>query len=747
MPALRKRLQSESRTLSKRMSAISLSGDEVVGVGGTFSPYNGSESMSSRHNTPTPSSNPPQHHYQPRQPNGSNSLDYSSHSGAASATTSSHPNTAKKPSTTAPNGTAFQRSRTYSQPDSALKMNRSTNGSRPPDPKPTRIPKPSTRTYGNYSNGNTPTVPQTNGFANSPPHPEQEFGQYHDHRSGTYSSNFTTSSLTSKSIVGLTGSTHPGLLHESPPFPPSSSATSLAYTPTTNGYHHHAHGEAEEFMDAAPSRQSMESEEQPFEHWYRGEVSRNGGVGELRVGKRQEMLDIANYGHLIRSANANAKRKAAPGEWENDAPYREERTSQHYSSGRGRHRKRAGSIGGLTEAERVRGSVYFDEANLDAVGRVLDENPLTDLDDDYTSDVASLSSYNRVEHDYIPGVGDISTTTTVVAPNPYSDVAVDMHLTPRMDDRSTTPTPMSQSQRGQYPPTRIPGPSKSRQSTETRAETPSTLNTSTRSTVNVSTSSTSKTPSPPLVAPSANGKRSVSGQSVGGGPGKRGVSPATPNAKRRMPVKSLRGKQTPVKLPSKEQRESVGQYPSPGEGEDMADAIPTWTQPVPRTGNWDEVVLPVVARNKGLDGQYTTADGSPQPKKIDNTPAPAPGTFGFKYRPMRHSDEFIPMDEFGRPDQVQEERPRQPQMEEQGDQDQDHPSWPPQDSYNKHEQTRLPARGGTPPPSPPPFAHYAPNPKKGGVDAMHVAQPPTNHQRQERIPEEESAGCCKCTIM
>jgi hypothetical protein len=42
--------------------------------------------------------------------------------------------------------------------------------------------------------------------------------------------------------------------------------------------------------DPAPPRASVDSEEHPFEHWYRGEVSRNDGVRELRVGKRLEML-------------------------------------------------------------------------------------------------------------------------------------------------------------------------------------------------------------------------------------------------------------------------------------------------------------------------------------------------------------------------------------------------------------------------------------------------------------------------
>ncbi|TFY81166.1 hypothetical protein EWM64_g2844, partial [Hericium alpestre] len=75
-----------------------------------------------------------------------------------------------------------------------------------------------------------------------------------------------------------------------------------------------------------------------------------------------------------------------------------------------------------------------------------------------------------------------------------------------------------------------------------------------------------------------------------------------------------------------ENRRSIAEYPDPGDG-DMANAIPTWTQPVPPGGNWDDVVLPVVARKKGLDEYYTKADGSPKPRKKRESIAPAPGTF------------------------------------------------------------------------------------------------------------------------
>lgn len=64
--------------------------------------------------------------------------------------------------------------------------------------------------------------------------------------------------------------------------------------------------------------------------------------------------------------------------------------------------------------------------------------------------------------------------------------------------------------------------------------------------------------------------------------------------------------------------------PTDGEGEganSLVDAIPTWTQPKPR-GDWDNVVLPAVARKKGLDGEYETADGKPKPRKIEEVYEP-----------------------------------------------------------------------------------------------------------------------------
>ena len=69
---------------------------------------------------------------------------------------------------------------------------------------------------------------------------------------------------------------------------------------------------------------------------------------------------------------------------------------------------------------------------------------------------------------------------------------------------------------------------------------------------------------------------------------KRGASPAAKKAKtaaKANRVKTLQGKKE-----GQSNRGSVAYYPTPdGDDEDMADAIPSWTQPVHREGNWDEV--------------------------------------------------------------------------------------------------------------------------------------------------------------
>ena len=58
----------------------------------------------------------------------------------------------------------------------------------------------------------------------------------------------------------------------------------------------------------------------------------------------------------------------------------------------------------------------------------------------------------------------------------------------------------------------------------------------------------------------------------------------------------VKAKTLPGKRDEGGNRGSVAYYPTPGEdGEDMADAITSWTQPVPGEGNWDDVSFLLLA--------------------------------------------------------------------------------------------------------------------------------------------------------
>ncbi|KAF9479913.1 hypothetical protein BDN70DRAFT_657638 [Pholiota conissans] len=711
VPALRKRLESESRTLARRMSAISLSSVESLSSAfpdKTMRQTQASPPANSYQQSSVSSQQRQQSGYQ-RQPTVDRTTPVASNRVTNGTSTQS--------STKTP----FQRARTYSSPYASDLPNGHANGharpgannsqssnpaSRPAEIKPTRIPKASRPPISSAANS-----PLINGSSHSPavtPYslsPEQPFSQIlpDQRQRGIVPSSSTQSSFE----LSYRNNRQPiGLLNESPPFPTDSTMSSGF---TQAGNYRNAS------LEEAPPRASTDSEERPYEHWYRGEVSRNGGVGELRVGRRQEMLDIANYGHLIESKK-NAPKRLPPMNVETDTR---------------RARKRAGSIAGITNKERERESIYLDEEHVDDVGRVMDENPLTDLEGE-GSEVQSLSEgYSGVAYAYIPGAGDTPS-------NEWTTVA-------GAHERSTTPTPSmlprpSSRQQGNVPPTRIPGPS-SRRSSESR----STVNTSPPigGHPNGSISSSSKTPtaSPPPAQSSSSSSRlnatTNNTSPTSAAAQKRGISPGSKKARGPAAKAITKSKTAPGRQQQGDIRESVAYYPTPaGDGEDMADAIPSWTQPVPKEGNWDEVVLPVVARKKGLDRYYEEADGSPKPKKIEKPIAPAPGTFGFdgtKYRPPR--GESIPMDEFGRP-AVEDEQDRQQSNGADRNGDFDHPIQSPTVFDEQRRKTS---------PSPAPFSDYAPP-----VAATTVISPvhgQMNGQQQNMEEEEGGGGCCKCVIM
>ena len=178
------------------------------------------------------------------------------------------------------------------------------------------------------------------------------------------------------------------------------------------------------------------------------------------------------------------------------------------------------------------------------------------------------------------------------------------------------------------------------------------------------------------------------------------------------------------------------------------------------------MVLPVVARKKGLDGQYEHAVGSPKPKSreapvepvcmvhalcthIDGSSIQAPGTFGYdytKYRPPRR-DEEIQMREFGRlPEHEHAPLPEEdilPPHTEPSPQ----PILLPLPPRQPEEPIRPDPRQtvSRPPESPAPFAHYRIDHR---VPTINITRPSLDTvERQGQEDEHASGGCCKCVIM
>jgi len=107
----------------------------------------------------------------------------------------------------------------------------------------------------------------------------------------------------------------------------------------------------------------------------------------------------------------------------------------------------------------------------------------------------------------------------------------------------------------------------------------------------------------------------------------------------------------------------------------------------------------------------------------------APGTFGFdhsKYRPPYTDMDSIPMDEFGRHEDLQ--------------QSMDHDEKLVRRMSPMQEDGRLPFRG-PPSPSPAPFSQYAPT--KAVVNGAGAQQ----SQPRPMEEDDKGAGCCQCVIM
>ncbi|CCM05736.1 uncharacterized protein FIBRA_07968 [Fibroporia radiculosa] len=465
-----------------------------------------------------------------------------------------------------------------------------------------------------------------------------------------------------------------------------------------------SHTDFEQGM-SGPYRVSSESEERPYEHWYRGDVARNGGVGELRIGRREEMLDIANYGHTFQVASSRIAISSY-------SRSRSNSRSRDRSSWL-RTRQRAESVGATT-----RESIYLDDDDPgEDAHMVLNEQPLTDLDGE-SDEEPEIDSYERgvLPH---PN-GTISSPSLTL--NGYQISQGD--AAKQRAGSSVSRIPTAAFQRQASAPPRTPTPTKvARGASET--------------------SSTPSTPRSPQRLPRSQSQPQSQGQRTSPNAKRKAKSPAgtgsTSTAKKAKtkPPSSMKT----IASRSDQNRRSVGQYPA-ADGDNMMDAIPSWTQPVPTSGNWDDVVLPVVARKKGLEGHYATADGNSRTLQSQTKSAvyePAPGTFGYDHSKYRRKDanggaEVIPMDEFGQKMDAVGEEP-QPVTE------QPKPLLPPTVVERTHSHTS--------PPSPPPFAHYAP-PDTGHQKVESPAiQPivPTRNEGADRPDDDGGAGCCRCVIM
>ena len=518
-------LENESKVLAKRMSAASIDGSDALASSSTYN---------SRDRATTPTSSKPSAIPRPSLQQSRTADDSRARSGS------------------------FQRNRTVSQPfpfesldqsppplpnDAALRSTSPMSSSI----RTTRIPVSRART-GSTSSSHQPSL---NGMAMNV-RGDSRNGYYK--MSGTsYGSELTAdlwpveeghhqpSLVDSQSTLKSLRSGVSELANEKPPF----SSTSR-------------HG----YDDDYGPRMSTDSEERPFEHWYRGDVSRNGGVGELRVGKRQEMLDIANYGHTLRQASSRTALSTS---------------SRSRSNSRGRDaahsrpptRSRAESVG-------ARESIYLDEdEKLAQDSLVLNERPLTDID----TDEEAYDGGEYYEEDFTVYGRDDAVSPPHDGEYHEEDFTVygrdDAVSPPHSLDRSDTPTLVDLKSSG----------------FKSRIPTPTLRNPGSRS------GTPTRTSPPPLEPPSAPKASSPK-------PSPQATSKpaaATTAAKRRAkspaatsPAAAKRAKKPPAKLkptpPKKDDRsrESVAQYPAP-DGDDIMHAVPSWTQPVPKSGNWDDV--------------------------------------------------------------------------------------------------------------------------------------------------------------
>lgn len=408
------------------------------------------------------------------------------------------------------------------------------------------------------------------------------------------------------------------------------------------------------------------------------------------------MLDIASYGYASKRLSS----------WVGSGSTRSSSRSEEMPDAL-RHKRRAESTGPSN-----RESFYMDREQAEDENMVLDETPLTDMEDHEPDEISYYFDTHepRPESPPLPTSYDLvppSRTSSRTQPSPapvVSKIPTPSHP-PMSSDPPWTPTPLG-------PPLMSRGVSEPLPSTSSPVAQSSNQGWRSQPPTKASIPHTPKTP----------GKNIPSSSKTNGAAKKSSKPP---------PVSMKQAKQG-----EGGKRGSIAVYPTP-DGEDIENAIPSWTRPV-ENSNWDDVVLPVVARKKGLDGQYETTDGAAKTKAArENVPEPAPGTFGYdhsKYKPPRidyeETTEEIQMDDLGQQKEVEAIFARQEQQ----------PIGLAVDEHRPiHPMGTLPKSRSS---SPAPFARYTPNSDPLAAEKKH------DDYLQKRVDDGDGgSGCCKCVIM
>ncbi|CAE6513986.1 unnamed protein product [Rhizoctonia solani] len=463
-----------------------------------------------------------------------------------------------------------------------------------------------------------------------------------------------------------------------------------------------------------------------YEHWYRGEGraggGRNGGRGEIRIATRTEMLEIASFGHPPSRSNSHGHAYGEFG-W------------------------RSKAYDDSTIGTRFR----WPDENAE---NVLDEAPLTDLDDMDTDS-------------YHPGSQEArSIEVRSVESYPLQDVRSEDHtledarsveLNPEPDGHPESITPIkpppSRIARAVSPPVGSGASTASLASRPARSPTPSKA----LSTMSKSQSAPPKAQSPvPKTTQSPKAKsparRGTNASATSKSPPRAGTSqltpkPGTPKTPRigaaaspgrnnTSPSPRIRAQSTSTKSNGTKRTKKLSTTESNAGVHSLADAIPQIppAQPIPDDGNWDDVVLPAVAR-KMQGGDVSMLGREYKPEKEEPIP-PAPGTFGYRERqkdkgPKERPDSGTELAEFGAWDGA-----RKPKTVEKAEE-------------RRKTEERKKA------PSPPPFSDYTPIPpvvKPPEPTPAPVVQPMSISEadlRQPNRPKDDShdAGCCKCVVM